>query len=525
MLVGLTLIGQGSTPLVAVDWHVRETEQLRTKIDAAVLRYAAELDNKEYSVVGGRTLQALGLLAALPRLPDNQRADYRKKAAAVVKTERDDFWPGRDRNAVEVAGKLHSSASYHLPLVLLLLELHQAGALHIGDTDDPSRDREMRFGILPAKPVRKDVVRLLALLLAANYHPGTEVFDGEPADRKVWGYRSFGCTADSCTSPTGMAAIGLSAAIFGLNVLQYDEDDFKIQFKKDERLSREDIVNRLADVCAHLLLSLAGEPRPTDTSGLDLNIDPLGVESFQVVIATNRTGSPLARIQGRARSPDVVPPAFYSYQTNVHRGAYYSACVAYTLPTAARVVTQLLKHEHNIGKHYVFTGDGSGRKWRLTHGGAKWEVTVVPDGERRWSPLLFRSNGNTLRIDDAIAASLNACVACATVPKGNERTSRGHPATSPEVLIFNVTTERSHLSQFAALYAFAFYKASVATGDGYTIGRWRYWEELAEGLANPQLMKSHVDAAGPTERKPAALSFALLTLTRTFHPIFPRSEK
>lgn len=126
--------------VVAVDWHPRESTSLHKKIDDAVIKYAEALSNSAYSETGGRTLQALGLVAALPRLPESLRKDYLAKAIGVVEAERKDFWPGDDKDATDRAAKLHSSASYHLPMILLLLEHQQAGALQVGA--GVTRDRE-----------------------------------------------------------------------------------------------------------------------------------------------------------------------------------------------------------------------------------------------------------------------------------------------------------------------------------------------------------------------------------------------
>src|SRR5260370_32721819 len=83
-------------PIVAGDWHPRESKALRQQIDAAVIKYAEALNTTEYSGVGARTLQALGLVAVLPRLPEDKREEMLRKAIAVVEEERKDFWPGHD---------------------------------------------------------------------------------------------------------------------------------------------------------------------------------------------------------------------------------------------------------------------------------------------------------------------------------------------------------------------------------------------------------------------------------------------
>ena len=316
MLLGLAQLGVGGDPKVAVDWRQRESEELRKQIDAAAEKYAAALVNTSYSENGARTLQALGLLAVLPRLSPEQREKYRPQVRTVVKAERDAFWPGTDRDATAALAAVRSQSSYHLPLILLLLEHEQAGAVEAGGK---LRDRELRFGIRPAKLVRKDVVRLLALLLATSYQADQKnsTFAGTLEGKAMWGYRTFGRASDSCLSPSGLAAVGLSSAVFGLNVLDYDDDDYEVTFAGG-KLGREAIRNRLVDVCTHLLFALASEQQPTDASGLKVDSTRLDVESFRTVLAANDRGQTLMRIEQSPVARPAVPAAIYAYRGPAH---------------------------------------------------------------------------------------------------------------------------------------------------------------------------------------------------------------
>ena len=523
--------------VVAVDWHARQGTPTKEAIDSAVLAYVKLLDNKDYSTKGGRTLQALGFLAALPRLSPDDRATYRPKAAAVIEQERIDFWPGDDKDALTRAAGLHSSASYHLPLVLLLLEHQQAGALEASAV--ASDDREMRFGIIPAKPIRKDVVRLLTLLLSSGYSKrdkDSSAFDAAITKSCMWNYSAFGQSKESCISPTGMAAIGLSAAVFGLNILDYDAEDFQITFD-NRQLTEKEIKNRLVDVCAHLLFALVQDnhvttPQTLTDVGLSSDLTHLDADKFHELVATGANGDVVARLE--ASAPAVAEArtkgtlSIYRYQGSQAAGAYYSACAAYTLSVAARVLAFSLEHETpkaaTIGRQYVFTSKGNG-KWRLSSDSlmGDWDVELVAGGDRHFSPVRLSQKDTSLDIDGAIAAALNACVVCATVPSGEKRRLRGYGSKEVIPWFEGHTSNKSHYAEFAALHAFAIYKASVVTSDGYTIGRWLAWQELSEGLVKQDFMDAQLKVANEAERKAAALAFAIMTLTRTYRPLFPKS--
>lgn len=525
-------------PVVAADWHPRESKALRQQIDAAVFKYAEALSKAEYPVGGARTLQALGLVAALPRLEGDKRKDVLKKAIAVVKDEAADYWPGKEVDATERAEKLYVSASYHLPLVLLLLEHQQAGALPSEEGVIGSRDREMRFGIIPTKAVRRDIVRLLALLLAGGYGkefgaPGA--FDAELKDGHLWSYSSFGRHDNSCVSPTGMASIGLSAAVFGLNVLEYDLEDFDITFA-GQKLHRKDIRDRLVDVCTHLILSLVNDNHFTAASelkGVTVDITHLDAEAFREVIAPGVQGDLLVRLQ--AEKADLVASKgklnVYHYRGNEGaRGAYFAACAAYSLPTAVRVLALALEREATgdtvVGKRYPFKRTSEG-KWQLLAAGG-WTIDIVPEPKRLYSPLSFSKGGKPLDIDGTVTGALNTCVSCMTVrvgENGHQRRLRGFDEKTPDGWIQGSTSVTASAERYAALHAFALYKAAVVTGDGYNIGRWTVWQDLAAGLAKDGFVAAQINAIGTGDNEmAAALAFATLTMTRTYRPIFPKSE-
>ena len=102
------------------------------------------------------------------------------------------------------------------------------------------------------------------------------------------------------------------------------------------------------------------------------------------------------------------------------------------------------------------------------------------------------------------------------------RTLRGSDKTTPKEWMEGASLP-DHTSRFAGLYAFAFYKASVATGDGYTMDRWPMWENLATGLARPAFVDALVAGGADTAEKAAELAFGAMTMTRSYRTVFPTS--